>query len=165
MDPARPNRWPCLLVYARILSSFCSISAPFERSSAPRPFFFLLFSFFFLSPPKNREIPFNSLLENEPSSPLLYWVLLRQEWRTRAHYLLNFSWLKGLNSIFRFFLEIFYLSFFLSLCFFFFVFILFEEREAFGELLWWSFFYGKMFEKGKSKGVIFLIICLFRFVR
>lgn len=123
MDPARPNRWPCLLVYARILSSFCSISAPFERSSAPRPFFFSPFLFFFsLSPPKNREIPFNSLLENEPASPLLYWVLLRQEWRTRAHYLLNFSWLKGLNSIFRFFLEIFYLSFFLSLCFFFFCF-------------------------------------------
>lgn len=98
--------WP-LLVYARILSSFCSISAPFERSS----FFF----FFFFSFPKNREIPFNSLLENEPSplplpSPPGYWVLLRQEWRTRARHLLNFFWLKG-HSIFRFFLEIFFLFF------------------------------------------------------
>lgn len=71
MDPRETESmaWP-LLVYARILSSFCSISAPFERSS----FFF----FFFFSFPKNREIPFNSLLENEPSPlppPLPSWVL------------------------------------------------------------------------------------------
>lgn len=59
--PARPNRWPGLFssVYARILSSFCSISAP----SSNDPFFFFSSSF-----PKNREIPFNSLLENEPPS-------------------------------------------------------------------------------------------------
>lgn len=60
--PARPNRWPGLFssVYARILSSFCSISAP----SSNDPFFFFSSSF-----PKNREIPFNSLLENELSLP------------------------------------------------------------------------------------------------
>lgn len=60
--PARPNRWPGLFssVYVRILSSFCSISAP----SSNDPFFFFSSSF-----PKNREIPFNSLLENELSLP------------------------------------------------------------------------------------------------
>lgn len=84
--PARPNRWPGLFssVYARILSSFCSISAP----SSNDPFFFFLP---FQRTEKSLLIP---SWKTNPLS-LLPGVLLR--------HLLNFFWSKG-HSIFSFFL-------------------------------------------------------------
>lgn len=80
-----PRETESMVPASSCMRGYCRVFAQFPPpSNDPRPFFFfLLFSPFF-SPPKNREIPFNSLLENEPSSPpLLYWVLLRQE-RARA---------------------------------------------------------------------------------
>lgn len=140
VDPARPNRW-CLP--PRVCADIVEFLLNFRPLRTILVlFFFFSFSLLFFPPQRTeKSLLIPSWKTNPPPPPSLLGIVASgTRARARASYLLNFSWLKGLNSIFRFFLEIFYfLSFFLSL--FSFLFLSYSRRfEAFGEFLRWSFF-------------------------